>query len=50
MGKTQEFKYSDQLAAVRRNKHPLEVKVAEDNVLLVGVSILNTKAQVGDRP
>ncbi len=44
MGKTQEFKYSDQLAVVRIGKCPFEFKVAEGNVLLAGVSILHTMA------
>ncbi len=43
-GKTKEFEYSDQLAVVRRGGCPFEVKVAEDNLLLVGVSILHTEA------
>ena len=43
LGKAQEFENSDQLAVVRRGKGTFEVKVSEDNVLPMGVSILLTE-------
>ena len=43
MGKAQEFKHSDQLAVVRNGECPFEVEIAENIVLLVGVSIFHTK-------
>ena len=49
MGKSQEVKYAEQLAMLRRGEGNLEVKVSKDNILLVGVSVLHTKAEVGDR-
>ena len=50
MGEAQEVKYSDQLALVRIGEGNFEVKEAEDNILLVGVSVLHTEVEVGDRP
>jgi hypothetical protein len=35
---------------VRRGEGTLVVKVAKDNILLVGVSALHTDVEVGDRP
>ena len=49
MGKSQEVKYADRLAMVRRGESALKIKVAEDIILLVGMSVLHTKAKVGDR-
>ena len=43
-GRQKEFEYSNQAAVVRRGECPFEIKVAEDDVLLVGVSILHTDA------
>jgi len=40
--KTQEFEYSNQFLVVRRGKCSFEVKVAEYNVILVGVCVLHT--------
>jgi hypothetical protein len=34
---------------VRRGESALKIKVAEDIILLVGMSVLHTKAKVGDR-
>ena len=42
--KAQEFEYAGQLSVVRRGEGTLEVKVAEDDVLLVGVSVLRIEA------
>ncbi len=39
-GKTQEIEYTGQLSVVRRGEGTLEVHVAEDDILLVGVSVL----------
>ncbi len=50
MGEAQEVKYADQLAVVRREEGTFEVKVGEDNILLLGVSVLHTEAEVGGRP
>ena len=49
-GEAQDGKYANQLAVVRRGEGTFEVKVAKDNILLVGVSDLHTKAEVSDRP
>jgi len=49
LGKHQEFKYSNQLSVVRREKCSLKVKVVEDNALLVRVYILRTKVEMSDR-
>ncbi len=40
----------DQLAVVRRGEGTFEVKIGKDNILLVGVSVLHTEAEEGDRP
>ncbi len=39
----QEVEYANKLAVVRRGEGTFEVKVAEDTVLLVGLSVLNTR-------
>jgi hypothetical protein len=38
---SQEVKYADQLAVVRREEGIFEVEVTKDNFLLVGVSVLH---------
>ncbi len=48
MGETQEVEYADRLAMVRRAEGTFEVKIAEDNVLLVGGSVLHSKTEVSD--
>jgi hypothetical protein len=42
-------KYADQLAMVHRGEGTLKIKIAEDHILLVGVSVLHTEAEVGNR-
>ena len=49
-GKAQEVKYADQLAVVRRGEGTFEVKVAKDNILLVGMRVFQTEAEMVDRP
>jgi hypothetical protein len=49
LGKSQEFKYSNQLSLIRREKSSFKVKVTEDNALFVGVCILHTKAEASNR-
>ena len=44
LGQDHECKYSDQMAVVRGGEYLFEVKIAEDDVLLVGVSIFYTEA------
>jgi len=44
LGKIHEFGYSVQMAVVCIGECPFEVKVAEENVFLVGVSILYPEA------
>ncbi len=50
MGEAQEVKYADQLAVVRKGEVIFEVKVAKDNILFVGLSVLDTEIEVDDRP
>ena len=49
LGKSQEVKNVVQMVVVHRGEGTFEVEVTEDNVLLVGVSVLRTKAEVSDR-
>ncbi len=48
--KSQEVKYAGQSAVVHREESTFEVKVTKDNVLLVGVSVLQRQVEVSDRP
>ena len=50
LGKIQEVKYADQLYMIRREEGTLEVKIAKDNILLMGVSVFHAEVEVGDRP
>ena len=50
LGKVHEVKYADQLAMVCRGEGALEVKVAKDNILFVGVSVVYAEAEMSDRP